>query len=30
MKRGESDGLVVPMMAGNAAVGKEITHGSVV
>lgn len=28
--RGESDGLIVPKKAGNAAGGKEATHGSVV
>jgi hypothetical protein len=27
---GESDGLIVPKKAGNAAGGKEATHGSVV
>jgi len=29
-RRRESDGLVVPMKAGNAAGGKEATHVSVV
>ena len=28
MRRGESDGFVVPMKAGNAAGGKEATHDS--
>ena len=28
MKRRESDSLVVPMKAGNAAGGKEATHGT--
>jgi len=28
MKRRESDSLVVPVKAGNAAGGKEATHGS--
>jgi len=28
MRRRESDSLVVPMKAGNAAGGKEATHGS--
>ena len=28
MKRGESDGFVVPMKADNAAGGKEATHDS--
>ncbi len=27
MGRGESDGLIVPKKAGNAAGGKEATHG---
>jgi hypothetical protein len=30
MKHRESDSLVVPMKAGNAAGGKEATHGSAV
>ncbi len=30
MGRGESDGLIVPKKAGNAAGGKEATHGSAV
>jgi len=29
MKRREPDGFVVPVKAGNAAGGKEATHGSV-
>jgi hypothetical protein len=28
MRRGESDGFVVPVKAGNAAGGKEATHDS--
>ena len=28
MRRRESDGFVVPVKAGNAAGGKEATHGS--
>ena len=28
MRRRESDSFIVPMKAGNAAGGKEVTHGS--